>query len=55
MLVALPFTRGSYHVGAPLYVAADADRAELERVRVELGRRLAALNAEADAVYGVRR
>jgi len=55
MLVPLPFTRGTYHVGPPLYVAADADRAELERVRLDLGRRLAALNAEADAAYGVPR
>jgi lysophospholipid acyltransferase (LPLAT)-like uncharacterized protein len=55
MLVPLPFTRGSYQVGAPLYVAADADRAALENARAELSRRLYALNAEADARFGVAR
>jgi len=55
MLVPLPFSRGTYHAGPPLYVAADADRAELERVRLDLGRRLVALNAQADGAYGVPR
>lgn len=55
MLVPLPFTRGRYHVGAPLYVAPDADRAALETARAELSRRLHALNAEADAAFGVVR
>lgn len=55
MLVPLPFTRGRYHVGAPLYVAPDADRAALEAARAELSRRLDALNAEADAAFGVVR
>ena len=55
MLVPLPFTRGRYHVGAPLYVAPDADRTALEDARAELSRRLHALNAEADAAFGVVR
>jgi hypothetical protein len=55
MLVPLPFTRGRYHVGPPLYVAPDADRAALEEARAELSRRLYALNAEADATFGVTR
>jgi lysophospholipid acyltransferase (LPLAT)-like uncharacterized protein len=55
MLVPLPFTRGRYHVGAPLYVAPDADRTALEAARAELARRLDALSAEADAVFGVPR
>ena len=55
MLVPLPFGRGAFHVGAPLYVAGDADRAELEAARSDLSRRLAALSAEADAAFGVTR
>lgn len=55
MLVPLPFGRGCYHAAAPLHVPPDADRGTLEELRVELSRRLYALNAEADAAFGIER
>ena len=51
-VIALPFGRGVYLWGPPLYVAADADRAALEEARQTLEERLNALTAEADRMVG---
>jgi lysophospholipid acyltransferase (LPLAT)-like uncharacterized protein len=45
-----PFTTVALAVGAPLYVDADASPERLEAARVELERRLTALEAEALAM-----
>jgi len=55
MLIPLPFTHGAFHAGAPVHVAADADGDGLEAARWELAARLDALNAAADAEFGVAR
>lgn len=47
-----PFSRGVILFGEPLSVPADADRTELERLRLELENRLNALTAEADRLCG---
>ena len=51
-VIALPFGRGVVLWGAPLYVAADADKAALEESRWTLEERLNALTAEADRMMG---
>ena len=51
-VIALPFGRGVYLWGPPLYVAADADKAALEEARQDLEERLNALTAEADRMVG---
>ena len=51
-VIALPFGRGVYVWGAPLHVAADADRQALEDARLTLEKRLNALTAEADRMVG---
>ena len=51
-VIALPFGRGVYLWGPPLYVAADADKAALEEARLTLEERLNALTAEADRMVG---
>jgi lysophospholipid acyltransferase (LPLAT)-like uncharacterized protein len=55
LLVPLPFTRGRYHAGAPLWVAADADEPALEAARLDLAARLHDFNAAADEAFGRRR
>jgi len=51
-VIPLPFGRGVYLWGSPLYVAADADKAALEEARRTLEERLNALTAEADRMVG---
>ena len=51
-VIALPFGRGVYLWGSPLYVAADADKAALEGARQTLEERLIAMTAEADRMVG---
>ena len=51
-VIALPFGRGAYAWGPPLYVAADADESALEDARLTLEERLNALTAEADRMVG---
>lgn len=51
-VIALPFGRGVYQWGPPLYVARDADKAALEQARLTLEERLNALTAEADRMVG---
>ena len=51
-VIALPFGRGVYLWGSPLYVAADADDATMEDARLTLEERLNALTAEADRMVG---
>ena len=51
-VIALPFGRGVYLWGSPLYVAADADKAALEEARRTLEERLNALTAKADRMVG---
>ena len=51
-VIALPFGRGVFAWGPPLYVTADADVAALEEVRLTLEQRLNALTAEADRMVG---
>jgi len=48
-LIPLPFGRGVYAWGEPMYVAADADSAALQGYQVALQQRLDALGALADA------
>ena len=50
--MALPFGRGAYVWGPPLYVPADADEAAQEDARLTLEERLNALTAEADRMVG---
>jgi lysophospholipid acyltransferase (LPLAT)-like uncharacterized protein len=45
----LPFSRGFAIMEGPIFVPADADRAELEALRAEWQQRLIALNARAEA------
>jgi hypothetical protein len=45
----LPFSRGFAIMEGPLFVPADADRAQLEALRAEWQQRLIALNARAEA------
>ena len=52
-VIALPFGRGVYLWGPPLYVAGDADKAALEQARLTLEERLNALTAEADRMVGM--
>ena len=52
-VIALPFGRGVYLWGAPLYVPSDADKAALEEARLILEERLNALTAQADRMVGV--
>ena len=52
-VIALPFGRGVYLWGAPLYVPSDADKAALEEARLTLEERLNALTAQADRMVGV--
>ena len=51
-VIALPFGRGVYLWGAPLYVASDADKAAQEEARLTLEERLNALTAQADRMVG---
>ena len=51
-VIALPFGRGVYLWGPPLYVSSDADKAALEQARLTLEERLNALTAEADRMVG---
>ena len=51
-VIALPFGRGVYLWGSPLYVAADADKAALEEARRTLEERLIAMTAKADRMVG---
>jgi len=50
--VALPFTRGLFLWGEPLFVPKDADAAQLEALRLELEHRMNALTAIADQRCG---
>ncbi|MBT3628532.1 MAG: lysophospholipid acyltransferase family protein [Rhodospirillaceae bacterium] len=52
-VIALPFSRGVYLWGAPIYVDRDADEEALERARLELEDSLNALTEEADRRVGV--
>jgi lysophospholipid acyltransferase (LPLAT)-like uncharacterized protein len=51
-LLALPFGRGLFLVGDPIWIPAAADDAERERLRLLLEERLTALDAEADRRLG---
>ena len=51
-VIALPFSRGVFAWGPPLYVAADADESAQEDARLTLEERLNALTAEADRMVG---
>ena len=51
-VIALPFSRGVYAWGPPLYVAANADESAQEDARLTLEERLNALTAEADRMVG---
>ncbi len=53
LVVALPFGRGAYVWGDPIYVPRDADAAELERLRQQVEDSLNALSEEADRLVGV--
>ncbi len=50
--LALPFARGVIFWGEPIYVPAEADSAELERLRKFLEQRLNTLTMEADRHFG---
>jgi len=50
--LALPFARGVIFWGEPIYVPAEADPDELERLRQMLEQRLNSLTAEADRHFG---
>ena len=52
-VIALPFSRGVYLWGAPIYVARDADKEALESARLELETSLNALTETADRRVGV--
>jgi lysophospholipid acyltransferase (LPLAT)-like uncharacterized protein len=52
-VIALPFSRGLYLWGAPIYVARDADQAALEQARMEVENSLNALTQDADRRMGV--
>jgi hypothetical protein len=52
-VIALPFSRGIYLWGEPIYVARDADEAALEAARLELEQSLNALTEAADKRVGV--
>ena len=52
-VIALPFSRGVYLWGTPIYVDRDADEDALERARLELEDSLNALTEEADRRVGV--
>ena len=52
-VIALPFGRGVYLWGSPIYVSADADTGALEDARRTLEERLNALTAEADRMVGM--
>lgn len=55
LLVPLPFNRGRLTIGAPIHVSASATAAELEALRLEVGRRLeAAAVADDEASSAVR-
>ena len=51
-VIPLPFGRGVYLWGAPIYVPADADSAAIEGARRTLEERLNTLTAEADRMVG---
>ena len=51
-VIALPFGRGVFAWGSPLYVAADADADALEEARLTLEERLNTLTSEADRMVG---
>lgn len=52
-VIALPFSRGIYLWGAPIYVARNADEPALEAARLELEQSLNALTEAADKRVGV--
>ena len=52
-VIALPFSRGIYLWGEPIYVARDANEAALEAARLELEQSLNALTEAADKRVGV--
>ena len=52
-VIALPFSRGVYLWGAPIYVARDADEEALENARLELENSLNDLTEAADRRVGV--
>ncbi|MCK5746733.1 MAG: lysophospholipid acyltransferase family protein [Oricola sp.] len=51
-LLAAPFSKGYYVAGAPIHVAADADAAAQERLRLELETALKSVTDEADRRAG---
>ncbi len=51
----LPFGRSAVVIGSPIFVAADADEAEMERKRQEITAALNAATAEADRLVDGRR
>lgn len=51
-VVPLPFNKGIYLWGDPIFIARDADKAETERARVDLEERLNALTRRADTELG---
>lgn len=51
-VLALPFARGLYMCGEPLYVPRDADAPAQDAARLEFERRMNALTAEADRLMG---
>jgi lysophospholipid acyltransferase (LPLAT)-like uncharacterized protein len=51
-LIPLPFGRGLFVYGEPIFVRRDGDREEQERVRRELEIVLHRLTADADARFG---
>jgi lysophospholipid acyltransferase (LPLAT)-like uncharacterized protein len=50
--LALPFSRGVFLWGEPLFVPKDADATQLEALRLSLERQMNALTAEADRRCG---
>lgn len=52
MMLLLPFGRGVYVYGSPLYVPRDADDATMERLRDDLEREMVRLAQEADRLIG---
>jgi lysophospholipid acyltransferase (LPLAT)-like uncharacterized protein len=50
--LALPFSRGAFLWGEPLYVPKDADQVQIEALRLVLEARMNALTAEADRRCG---
>jgi lysophospholipid acyltransferase (LPLAT)-like uncharacterized protein len=52
LLLPLPFGRGVYVVGAPIFLARDADAATVESQRLEIEAALTAVTREADRLCG---